>query len=66
MRCKYDFKRIVAMYGLSQGKHLCKNKKRKIFIGDIYLKNYEMFVSENLLRSEVVSILDGKITIYTK
>lgn len=38
-------------------------KKGRIFIGDIYLKDYEMFVNENILQSEVVSILNGEITV---
>ncbi len=41
-------------------------KKGRIFIGDIYLKDYEMFVNEKNLRSEVVSILDGQIAIDAK
>lgn len=41
-------------------------KKGKIFIGDIYLKNYQMFVNEKLLQSEVVAIVNGEITIDTK
>lgn len=41
-------------------------KKWRIFIGDICLKNYKMFVNENILQSEVVSILDGEITIDIK
>lgn len=41
-------------------------KKGRIFIGDICLKDYKMFVSENILRTEVVSILDGEITIDIK
>lgn len=41
-------------------------KKGRIFIGDIYLKDYEMFVNENILQSEVVAIFDGEITIETK
>lgn len=41
-------------------------KKGRIFIGDIYLKNYEMFVNENILQSEVVAIFDGEITVETK
>lgn len=41
-------------------------KKGRIFIGDIYLKDYEMFVNENILQSEVVAILDGEITIDAK
>lgn len=43
-----------------------KTKKGKSFVGDIYLKDYEMFVNEKLLRSEVVSILDRQITIDAK
>lgn len=41
-------------------------KKGRIFIGDIYLNNYKTFVNENILQSEVVSILDGEITIDIK
>lgn len=41
-------------------------KKGRIFIGDIYLTNYKTFVNENILQSEVVSILDGEITIDAK
>ncbi len=41
-------------------------KKGRIFIGDIYLKDYERFVNENILQSKVVSILDGEITIDVK
>lgn len=41
-------------------------KKGRIFIGDIYLKDYKMFVNENILQSEVVAILDGEITIDDK
>jgi hypothetical protein len=41
-------------------------KKGRIFIGDIYLKDYEMFVNEKLLQSEVVAIFDGEITIDAK
>lgn len=41
-------------------------KKGRIFIGDIYLNNYKTFVNENILRSEVVAILDGEITIDAK
>lgn len=41
-------------------------KKGRIFIGDIYLKDYKMFVNENILQSEVVAILDGEITIDAK
>ena len=38
-------------------------KKGRIFIGALYLNNYKMYVNENILQSEVVSILDGEITI---
>lgn len=41
-------------------------KEGRIFIGDIYLKNYQMFVNENILQSEVVAIVNGEITIDTK
>lgn len=41
-------------------------KEGRIFIGAIYLNNYKMFVNENILQSEVVSILDGEITIDVK
>lgn len=41
-------------------------KQGRIFIGDICLKDYEMFVNEKILQSEVVSILDGEITIDSK
>lgn len=41
-------------------------KQDRIFIGTIHLKNYKMFVNENILQSEVVSILDGEITIDIK
>lgn len=41
-------------------------KKGRIFIGDICLTNYKMVFNENILRSEVVSILDGEITIDVK
>lgn len=54
------------MYGLSQCKHLCRYKKWRIFIGDIYLNNYKTFVNEKLLQSEVVAIFDGEITIDAK
>lgn len=43
-----------------------ETKEGKIFIGEIYLKNYQMFVNEKLLQSEVVSISDGEITIDAK
>jgi hypothetical protein len=41
-------------------------KKGRIFIGDIYLNSYKTFVNENILQSEVVSILNGEITIDVK
>lgn len=41
-------------------------KKGRIFIGNIYLKKYEMFVNEKLLQSKVVAIFNGEITIDAK